>query len=76
MSMCTSYILTIFTSVHHSLLQTQTEMGNGSATKHGMKEAPVKLEDSISGMLSVFDSATRETHGGRFWSEKGELLPF
>lgn len=51
-------------------------MGNGSATKHGMEQAPTTVEDSINGMLAVIDSATRETHGGHFWSEKGEDLMF
>lgn len=51
-------------------------MGNGSATKAGLTEAPTKLEDSVGGMVKVFDTAKRDTHGGKFWTEAGVDVPF
>ncbi|KAH8800480.1 hypothetical protein F5884DRAFT_810556 [Xylogone sp. PMI_703] len=49
----------------------QTEGGNSSAQAFGLPEAPVKLEDSINGMISVLDAATKETHGGKMWGHDG-----
>ena len=37
-----------------------------------MPEAPVKLEDSINGMIGVLDVATKETHGGKMWGFDGK----
>jgi len=50
----------------------QTEMGNFGATSNGLKEAPVKLPDSLNGIVKVIEAATRETHVGRFWNYDGE----
>ncbi|KAH7400158.1 aflatoxin biosynthesis ketoreductase-like protein nor-1 [Cadophora sp. MPI-SDFR-AT-0126] len=46
----------------------QTEMGNLGARSSGMEEAPVTLKDSIHGMLSKIDGATREKTSGTFQS--------
>lgn len=44
----------------------QTDMGNAGAKANGMEEAPVKVEDSASGILNTVDGATREATGGSF----------
>ncbi|KAE9381036.1 NAD(P)-binding protein [Stipitochalara longipes BDJ] len=46
----------------------QTEMGNMGASAAGMEKAPVTLEESITGMLSKIDHATRESISGTFQS--------
>ncbi|KAJ6555167.1 hypothetical protein DFH09DRAFT_1165689 [Mycena vulgaris] len=47
-----------------------TDMGNEGANANGMAQAPVSIEDSVSGILSRIDGATREKNGGRFWNYK------
>ncbi|KAJ6555181.1 hypothetical protein DFH09DRAFT_1085128 [Mycena vulgaris] len=47
-----------------------TDMGNEGANANGMPQAPVSIEDSVSGILSRIDGATREKNGGRFWNFK------
>ncbi|OAP59194.1 hypothetical protein AYL99_06492 [Fonsecaea erecta] len=51
----------------------QTAMGNTAAELAGMKpeEVPVKLEDSVSGLISVFDKADKATYSGKFWDQNG-----
>jgi len=44
----------------------QTDMGNTAAKTMGMEEAPLKIEDCVKGMVKIVDTATRETHGGKF----------
>ncbi|KAK1585700.1 aflatoxin biosynthesis ketoreductase nor-1 [Colletotrichum navitas] len=51
---------------------TQTEMGNESARKLGMQEAPVRVEDCVNGMYQVITTATKEKHGGMMVSYTGE----
>ena len=46
----------------------QTEMGNAGAVGLGMKEAPMKYDDSIRKIVDLLDTATREKHGGKFWN--------
>lgn len=54
-------------------------MGRSAFAKMG-----VKLEDiggitsveSARGVLRVVEVATKESHGGRFWSNTGDLLTF
>ena len=46
----------------------QTEMGNAGAAIAGMKEAPMTLEQSVSGILGIVDKSTRATHSGKFWN--------
>ncbi|PQE20079.1 Short-chain dehydrogenase reductase SDR protein [Rutstroemia sp. NJR-2017a BBW] len=50
----------------------QTEGGNSSAQAFGLPEAPVLLDDSIKGMISVLDAATKESHGGKMWGYDGK----
>ena len=53
----------------------QTDMGNAGAALAGMKQAPMSVEQSVSGILSTVDKATRASHGGRFWNaEDGSEL--
>ncbi|RFU29494.1 hypothetical protein B7463_g6825, partial [Scytalidium lignicola] len=50
----------------------QTEGGNSSAQAFGLPEAPVKLDDSVNGMIGVLDVATKESHGGKMWGHDGK----
>jgi len=52
----------------------QTDMGNMGAAAAGIPEAPVKLHESVEGILDKIDNATRETHSGKFISFDGETL--
>ncbi|KAJ6524155.1 aflatoxin biosynthesis ketoreductase nor-1 [Mycena capillaripes] len=45
-----------------------TDMGNMGAVASGMPHAPVRVEDSVAGILSRVDGATREKSSGRFWN--------
>ena len=46
----------------------QTDGGNKSAVKLGLKQAPVALADCVPRVVALLDTATRESHGGKFWS--------
>ncbi|GAA5903384.1 hypothetical protein JCM8208_001905 [Rhodotorula glutinis] len=52
----------------------QSDMGNAGAKAMGLDEAPVKLEDSVAGVLKLVDGATREKSGGKFWDYTGDEL--
>ncbi|KAG8979574.1 hypothetical protein FRB93_010111 [Tulasnella sp. JGI-2019a] len=54
-------------------VQTDMDSGNDVANSIGMKEAPVTIADSVSGMLKVIHSATR-AESGRFWNQEGKEL--
>ncbi|KAJ3024327.1 hypothetical protein HKX48_000002 [Thoreauomyces humboldtii] len=54
----------------------QTEMGNTGAQGFGLKEAPQTIDESITGMLEVFDGATQETVGGAFIDYLGKPVPW
>ena len=54
----------------------QTDLGNYSARLNGAKDAPVTVHDSVTGMLRVIDTATKETHSGRFWTYEGTEIPW
>ncbi|KAM3075022.1 hypothetical protein ACMFMG_007517 [Clarireedia jacksonii] len=54
----------------------QTDMGKAGAKANGMEDAPVKLEDSIKGMLEKIDNATREETSGTFQSFDDEKYPW
>lgn len=43
----------------------QTDMGNFGARSLGLGEAPLGVEESVTGMKKVFDAARKESHGGR-----------
>ncbi|KAJ7626956.1 hypothetical protein FB45DRAFT_795196 [Roridomyces roridus] len=45
-----------------------TDMGNGGAKAFGMEQAPVTVEDSINGVLSRIDGATKEKSSGKFFN--------
>ncbi|KAJ7767620.1 hypothetical protein B0H16DRAFT_1308415, partial [Mycena metata] len=45
-----------------------TEMGNQGAAANGMPAAPVTVEDSVEGVMSRIDGATKEKSSGRFWN--------
>ena len=45
----------------------QTDMGNIAATNLGMDSPPMTLDQSVEGLVKIFDSATKET-GGTFQS--------
>lgn len=53
-----------------------TDMGSRAAVMAGMNpnDPPVKMEDSIAGLLNVFDHANKEEYSGRFWNQKNEIL--
>lgn len=50
----------------------QTDMGNSGAQAFGLEQAPDSVDESCDGMIELFDAATKETHGGRFWHYHGE----
>ena len=54
----------------------QTDLGNYSARLNGAEQAPVSVQDSVTGMLRVIDGATKETHSGRFWTYEGTEIPW
>ncbi|KAJ7084512.1 hypothetical protein B0H15DRAFT_989124 [Mycena belliarum] len=45
-----------------------TDMGNVGAMANGLPAAPNKVEDSVRGILSHIDGATKEKSSGRFWN--------
>ncbi|KAJ6490026.1 hypothetical protein C8R45DRAFT_826601, partial [Mycena sanguinolenta] len=47
-----------------------TEMGNMGAVANGLPQAPVTVEDSVVGILTRIDGATKENSSGRFWNFK------
>ncbi|KAJ7776755.1 hypothetical protein DFH07DRAFT_797614 [Mycena maculata] len=47
-----------------------TDMGNRGAVANGLPRAPVSVEDSVAGILSRIDGATKEKSSGRFWNFK------
>jgi norsolorinic acid ketoreductase len=52
----------------------QTDMGNFAAKCVGMETAPMKLEDSVAGCVTVIDSASREKYAGEFISSELETV--
>jgi len=54
----------------------QTDMGNGGAKAAGLEQAPVTVNDSVTGILSVIDKAERTTHGGKYLQYDGTELPW
>ena len=55
----------------------QSEMGNAGAAVMGLKEAPITLDFSSTGIIKLLDVSTRETHSGKFWNvEDGKELPW
>ncbi len=56
----------------------RTAMGNSAAELAGMSpdDVPVTLEDSVKGLISVFDKADKATYSGKFWDQNGVQLPW
>lgn len=54
----------------------QTDMGNGGARAFGMEQAPLSIEESVTGQYKVLTSATREQHGGLVVNYEGEIQPW
>ncbi len=55
----------------------KTEMGQYAADKSGFVERPpVELEQSVDGLLSEIDRATKEETSGRFFGFDGQELPW
>ncbi|KAF2656394.1 putative aflatoxin biosynthesis ketoreductase nor-1 [Lophiostoma macrostomum CBS 122681] len=53
----------------------QTDMGQFAATLVGMDSAPMKLEDSVAGCVTVIDTASKEKYNGEFVdSELNQVL--
>lgn len=54
----------------------QTEMGNAGAEAAGVEKADITLEQSIAGLTSVIDKATREETSGKLMNYDGNVLPW
>jgi len=72
-----NYLVKVLDSEHKPLVAlaihpgwVATEMGNTGATANGMPQAPVSVDDSVKGILSRVDGATKEKSSGRFWNFK------
>ncbi|KAH8597971.1 hypothetical protein B0O99DRAFT_568327 [Bisporella sp. PMI_857] len=50
----------------------KTEMGNYGAVVHGLPEAPVTIDESVKGITSQIDGATRERSSGVLHSFEGD----
>ncbi|KAE8442533.1 hypothetical protein EG329_003248 [Mollisiaceae sp. DMI_Dod_QoI] len=53
----------------------QTDMGSSAAKQVGLDDAPMTLEDSINGLLKLFDEASLEKTG-TFTAVSGEPIPW
>ncbi|GAA5820881.1 hypothetical protein JCM11251_001860 [Rhodosporidiobolus azoricus] len=54
----------------------QTDMGAVGARYFGMQKLPLTADDSAAAILKIADTATRDSHGGKFWDYTGEVLPW
>ena len=54
----------------------QTDLGNYGAVALGFEQAETPIEESVGGMVKVFNAATRESAGGKFWLYTGEEKPW
>lgn len=56
----------------------QTDMGSRAAVYAGMKasDPPVTVDQSVTGMMGVFDSASKAEYSGKFWNQEHENLPW
>ncbi|RAK78078.1 SDR family oxidoreductase [Aspergillus fijiensis CBS 313.89] len=50
----------------------QTDLGNRAAQYYGLHKAPVTLEDSVRGIMTQIDTATKSTTSGMFVNTSGE----
>ena len=51
-------------------------MGNRGAESFELEKATITTEESVEGLIKVFDAATRETHGGKLWLWDGKQVPW
>lgn len=56
----------------------QTAMGEKAAELNGMsaEDVPVTLEQSVNGLITVFDKATKEEYSGKFLDQNGNVVPW
>ncbi len=54
----------------------QTEMGNAGAEAAGIEKADITLEQSVAGLTSVIDKASREETSGKLMNYDGNVLPW
>ena len=54
----------------------QTEMGNAAAQGWGLEKAEISVEESVTGVMSVVDGATRKESGGKFLTYSGDEWPW
>ncbi|KAK0108493.1 hypothetical protein ONS95_003297 [Cadophora gregata] len=54
----------------------QTDMGNSGAEAAGIEKAEITLEESINGLVSVIDKATKEETSGKLMNYDGNVLPW
>jgi hypothetical protein len=52
----------------------QTDLGNHAANLLGLDAAEITVEESTTGIVSVIDESTKETHGGKFIRYSGDEL--
>lgn len=56
-----------------------TDMGRSGAQALGytaQQMGAITATDSALGMLRIVDAATKESHGGKFWSYTGEEMSY
>jgi hypothetical protein len=51
-------------------------MGNGYGTAHGVGEAAVTAQESVSEILNQVDKATIDSVGGKLVGYDGKILPW
>lgn len=56
----------------------QTAMGEKAAGYAGLspEDVPVTLEQSVNGLITLFDKADKEVYSGKFWDFNGEIVPW
>jgi norsolorinic acid ketoreductase len=54
----------------------QTDMGWFAANSNGVKEVPVTIDQSVSGLLAQIDGATKEETSGSFVGFDGKVVPW
>ncbi|KAB8218034.1 hypothetical protein BDV33DRAFT_205815 [Aspergillus novoparasiticus] len=54
----------------------QTDMGNRGAQCNGLEKAPMTISESVEGIVSQVEKASKETTSGRFIKHDGEQLPW
>ncbi|KAJ7233432.1 hypothetical protein C8J57DRAFT_1146095 [Mycena rebaudengoi] len=70
-----NFLVKVLDTEHPSLIAmainpgwVSTDMGNAGAVANGLPAAPVTVGDSVKGILSRIDGATKEKSSGRFWN--------